>query len=94
MYDSDNDGVANAQDAFPNNGGLDSWLDVLVRLLVIALLGAAAFAVWSNRASKGGEGKWSDFGSATERQMSEVHPTVSRPQAPPSSDAFGFDKQE
>jgi phospholipase/lecithinase/hemolysin len=93
-YDSDNDGIANAQDAFPNNGGLDSWLDVFVRLLVITLLGAAAFAVWNNRASTGGKEKWSDFGSATERQMSEVHPTVSRPQAPPSSDAFGVDKPE
>jgi len=57
-------------------------------------LGALAFAVWNNRVSTGGEEKWSDFGSATERQMSEVHPTVSRPQAPPSSDAFGVDKPE
>ena len=93
-YDSDNDGIANAQDAFPNNGGLDSWLDVIVRLFVISLLGAAAFAVWNNRPSIDGQEKWSDFETTTERQMSHVHPTVSRPHAPPPSDAFGQHKQE
>ena len=34
-YDSDGDGIANSMDPFPNSSSLDSWLDLIIRIILI-----------------------------------------------------------
>jgi phospholipase/lecithinase/hemolysin len=93
-YDADNDGVANALDTFPNSPSLDSWFDVVFRIVAVAGLVAGAVLVWNKRQSAPSEEKWNGFEPA---EVAEFEATTmesaNRPQAPPPADAFGFHNQ-
>lgn len=81
----DEDGIANALDTFPNQASLDSWLDVIIRLvLLIALIGAGGFYVKRNRTSDGVD----SFGALNEFHQEALLTEASKPLAPPPMDTF------
>ena len=45
--DSDGDGVADSRDAFPNNANLDSWIGIIIGLLIITIIGAVGVVYFS-----------------------------------------------
>ncbi|MDA8759636.1 SGNH/GDSL hydrolase family protein [Candidatus Poseidonia alphae] len=84
-YDADGDGIANALDTFPNQASLDSWLDVIIRLvLLIALIGAGGFYFKRNRTSDGID----SFGALNEFHQEALLTEASKPLAPPPMDTF------
>jgi hypothetical protein len=93
-YDADNDGVANALDTFPNSPSLDSWFDVVFRIVAVAGLVAGAVLVWNKRQSAPSEEKWNGFETAEAVEFeATTMESANRPQAPPPADAFGFHNQ-
>ena len=93
-YDADNDGVANALDTFPNSPSLDSWFDVVFRIVAVAGLVAGAVLVWNKRQSAPSEEKWNGFEAAEVVEFeATTMESANRPQAPPPADAFGFHNQ-
>jgi phospholipase/lecithinase/hemolysin len=93
-YDADNDGVANALDTFPNSPSLDSWFDVVFRIVAVAGLVAGAVLVWNKRQSAPSEEKWNGFETAEAVEFeATTMESANRPQAPPPADAFGFNNQ-
>ena len=93
-YDADNDGVANALDTFPNSPSLDSWFDVVFRIVAVAGLVAGAVLVWNKRQSAPSEEKWNGFEAdeGVEFEATTME-SANRPKAPPPADAFGFHNQ-
>ena len=94
-YDSDNDGTANALDAFPNSSGLDSWFDIIFRLMLLigVIVGAAAFM--RSRSSAHAEATWDDLETMTAMQMDEeMHESPARPAGPPPAEAFSPHKPD
>ena len=58
-YDSDGDGVANYYDTFPDNENMDSWIDLMYR--VILFTGFAVLAIFiflQNRKNPNDSEKW------------------------------------
>lgn len=52
-YDDDGDGLANYYDPFPDNENMDSWFDLILRLIIIGgVIGAIIFAVKKNSETK------------------------------------------
>ena len=47
IRDSDGDGVADSVDAFPNNPGMDSWLGIIVSLVIISGIAAVGLFLFN-----------------------------------------------
>ena len=94
-YDSDRDGIADAVDAFPNNAGLDSWFDVALRIVLLAVLLAGVAAFIKNRNNRSESEQWTHDLSATSTVLAAEEGEQSiRPTGPPPADAFVFDNQQ
>ena len=84
-YDTDGDGIANALDTFPNQASLDSWFDVIFRLmLLIGLIGAGGFYYKRSQTDDG----LNLIGNINDVHQETLLTDASKPLAPPSMDAF------
>ena len=84
-YDSDGDGIANALDPFPNNAKYDSWLDIVLRAVVlIALIGAGVVAIQRRYSSPDLEPNEYEMQTLHRIELEETQ----RPSSAPSFDAF------
>ena len=87
QYDSDGDGIANAHDPFPENKNMDSWFDLILRLMVVGGLLGGGILLFQRYKGNADDVKVDSFEHQTEQFMTEETP-VQRPMAPPTADAF------
>lgn len=90
QYDSDGDGIANAHDPFPSNANMDSWFDLILRLMIFVGVLVGGVSLFQRRQTAMGEEKWDAFEGDTQRFMEDEEMESQRPSAPPSVDAFQF----
>ena len=84
-YDTDGDGIANALDTFPNQASLDSWFDVILRLmLLIVLIGAGGFYYKHSQS----DDDMNSIGYLNDFHQETLLTDATIPLAPPSMDSF------
>jgi len=90
QYDSDGDGIANVHDPFPGNANMDSWFDLIFRVLILVVLAAGGINLFRRQKTKAEDVKWDAFEGQTQHFMETEEENLQRPTAPPSADAFQF----
>ena len=90
QYDSDGDGIANAHDPFPGNANMDSWFDLILRVLILVGLVAGGINFFQRQKATSEGMKLDVFEDQTQHFMETEEPDSQRPTAPPSADAFQF----
>jgi len=89
-YDDDGDGLANYYDPFPENGNMDSWFDLVLRIIIIGgVFGAILFAVKKN-SEKPEQSQWqqNDDEAMLMASQNEIE-SLSKPSGPPPPGSFG-----
>ena len=86
-YDSDGDGIANAHDPFPENKNMDSWFDLILRIMIIGGILGGGVLLFQRQKSDAEIESMDSFEQQTELFMVEEN-HIQRPSAPPSPDAF------
>jgi hypothetical protein len=90
QYDSDGDGIANAHDPFPGNANMDSWFDLILRVMIFVGVLVGGVSLFQRRQAATGEEKWDAVEGDTQRFMEAEEMESQRPSGPPSADAFQF----
>ncbi|MBT5595184.1 MAG: hypothetical protein HOJ60_06605 [Euryarchaeota archaeon] len=90
QYDSDGDGIANAHDPFPGNPNMDSWLDLILRLMILNGFIGVGYVLFQKRKLANTEEKWDTFEEQTQHFMEAEEIDSQRPASAPSPDAFTF----
>ena len=87
-YDSDGDGLANAYDPFPENENMDSWFDLVLRVIVIGLvIVAIIYAV--NRSKRSEESNLQTYHEeAMLMSLATEIETLNKPSGPPPPGSF------
>ena len=87
-YDSDGDGVANYYDSFPNNPNMDSYTDLILRIVVVAfVIGLALSVVQATRGNQ--HDAKSPSSVSDEIRLSEAeNQNQDRPIGPPPPNSF------
>ena len=87
-YDSDGDGVANYYDSFPNNPDMDSYTDLILRIVVVAfVIGLALSVVQATRGNQ--HDAKSPSSVSDEIRLSEAeNQNQDRPIGPPPPNSF------
>ena len=90
-YDSDGDGVANYYDTFPNSKNMDSWFDLILRIvLAIGLISTVGYFVWRKQQRIGEEKSWTQISDEAMLMTVEGQGAlIERPQGPPPPGSFG-----
>jgi len=90
QYDSDGDGIANAHDPFPGNANMDSWFDLILRLMILVGVLIGGVSLYQRRQAATNEVKWDSFEGDTQRFVETEETELQRPSGPPSAEAFQF----
>ncbi len=87
-FDDDGDGIANYYDAFPDNSNMDSWFDLVYRILLFCgVIGIAALVFQHNRNRTKEPEKW--VAQTDELMLSGAEGTdTQRPVGPPPPESF------
>ena len=87
-YDSDGDGVANYYDIFPDNENMDSWIDLMYRMILFTGFAVIAiFAFLQNRNNRNDSEKW--LVESDEMMLNKTTDSeFDRPNAPPPPGSF------
>ena len=90
-YDSDGDGVANYYDTFPNSKNMDSWFDLILRIvLAVGLISTVGYFVWRKQQRIGEEKSWTQISDEAMLMTVEGQGAlIERPQGPPPPGSFG-----
>tara|TARA_Y100000589_G_scaffold23255_1_gene19277 strand:+ start:3287 stop:5998 length:2712 start_codon:yes stop_codon:yes gene_type:complete len=87
-YDDDGDGVANYYDPFPNNSNMDSWFDLVIRIILFGgLLGLGIF-VYQRRSSDYDDNSRIAVKSDEEFLLETGEYPVDKPTGPPPPGSF------
>ena len=84
-YDTDGDGIANSMDPFPNSPSLDSWFDIIVRIMLLA--GGLAFAGFYFK-RKQSEGQVDELEHFNRLQQDALLSESSKPTVAPPMESF------
>ncbi len=87
QYDSDGDGIANAHDPFPDNKNMDSWFDLILRIMIAGGILGGGVLLFQRQKSDSEVENLNSFEQQTEHFML-VENQIQRPSAPPSPDSF------
>ncbi|MCP2504849.1 MAG: hypothetical protein NLN65_06110, partial [Candidatus Poseidoniaceae archaeon] len=90
QYDSDGDGIANAHDPFPGNANMDSWFDLILRLMLLLGVVIGGLSLFQRRKAATADAKWDMPEDDTQRFIEAEEMESLRPSAPPSSEAFQY----
>ena len=89
-YDSDGDGIANYYDAFPDNANMDSWLDLILRVMIFASIAGVGIIVYLRKKKADLEidklPYQDDFSMLTQAEGNDLTPD--RPTGPPPPGSF------
>ena len=87
-YDSDGDGIANYYDAFPNNSNMDSWFDLIFRIILFCGFAGIALLVFQQvRARSNEPEKW--VTKSDEMMLNQAEQgDAQRPVGPPPPGSF------
>ena len=88
QYDSDGDGIANAHDPFPNNENMDSWFDLILRIMILGGLITGAVVVFNKQKEARVDETWNSVNQQVIHFADSEAMEVERPMAPPPAEAF------
>ena len=88
-YDDDGDGIANYYDTFPDNENMDSWVDLLMRIIFfIGIISIVIFAI-KKRSHIVESQKWQLYDDETMLSKMDQESSNSKPSGPPPPGSFG-----
>jgi len=89
-YDSDGDGIANYYDTFPDNANMDSWFDLIIRIMIFASIAGVGIIVYVRKKKADLEidelPYQDDFSMLTQAEGRDL--TTDRPTGPPPPGSF------
>ena len=87
-FDDDGDGIANYYDAFPDNSNMDSWFDLVYRILLFCgVIGIAALVFQHNSTRTREPEKW--VAQTDELMLADAEGyDTQRPVGPPPPESF------
>ena len=89
-YDSDGDGIANYYDTFPDNANMDSWFDLITRIMIFASIAGVGIMVYLRKKKADLEidklSYQDDFSMLNQAEGSDI--PHERPAGPPPPGSF------